>query len=87
MSGPAGSFPWDPKDESCAVARRRIKLPEVLIEIRRVGKAVQVIAIDPVTGTEVSMVGDPGQGQEVLKRLAARKLAYVLSRRREEDEG
>ena len=68
------------------MTRRKVNLPEVLIEIRRVGKAVQVFAIDPATRTEVSMVGDPRKGEEVLKRLAARKLAYVLSRRREEDE-
>ncbi len=42
---------------------------------------MRVVAIDPITNTEVTMVGDPGCGRETLKRLAARKLAYVLAKR------
>ncbi len=55
---------------------------EVLIEIRRVGKAIRVNAIDPETAIEVSLVGDPKAGKEALKRAAVRKLAYVLAKRR-----
>ena len=61
---------------------KRVHLPEVLFEFRRVGKVVRVNAIDPKTGIEVSMVGDMRYGTETLKRLAARKLAYVLAKRR-----
>ena len=54
---------------------------EVLIElIYTAGRSVKVIAIDPDTGTEVVMVGDKNQSEEVLKRLAARKLHYVLGK-------
>ena len=54
---------------------------EVLIELFYTsGRSVKVIAIDPTTGTEVVMVGDKNQGEEVLKRLAARKLHYVLNK-------
>ncbi len=60
---------------------REVYLPEVLFEFQRVGKALRVVAIDPLTNTEVTMVGDPGCGRETLKRLAARKLAYVLAKR------
>lgn len=61
---------------------KHVHLPEVLFEFRRVGKVVRVNAIDPKTGIEVSMVGDMRYGTETLKRLAARKLAYVLAKRR-----
>jgi hypothetical protein len=57
---------------------------EVLIELFYTsGRSVKVIAIDPVTGTEVVMVGDKNQGETVLKRLAARKLHYVLNKNKE----
>ena len=58
-----------------------VGLREVLYEFRQVGKHVRVSAIDPDTGTEVIMVGDAKQGQEVLKRLAMRKLTYVLRKK------
>jgi hypothetical protein len=65
-----------------------VHLREVLFEFRRVGKALRITAIDPQSGTEVIMVGAPGYGQEALKRLAARKLAYVIAKnRRQEREG
>ena len=53
---------------------------EVIFEFLRVGHAVKVTAVDVATGTEVSMVGDPAVGEVALKRLAARKLDYVLAR-------
>ena len=57
-------------------------LREVLFEFRQVGSILRVIAIDPKTGTEIIMVADPRYGEEAIKRLAARKLAYVLSRKK-----
>ena len=54
---------------------------EVLYEFRRVGSFVRVCAIDPETRTEVIMVGDPKQGLEVLKRIATRKLIYVMRKK------
>ncbi len=57
-------------------------LNEVLFEFRRVGNSVRVVAIDPVTNTEITMVGAAGYGEETLKRLAVRKLAYVIAKRR-----
>jgi hypothetical protein len=56
-------------------------LSEVLFEFRRVGNSVRVMAVDPVSNTEITMVGAPGCGEETLKRLAARKLAYVISKK------
>jgi hypothetical protein len=60
------------------VAERR----EVIFELVRVGHTVKVSAIDTTTGTEVSIVGDPRVGEAALKRLAVRKLDYVLARRK-----
>lgn len=54
---------------------------EVLIEIIQVGNSVKVSAIDPVTGTEVSIVGPPSAGEEALTRTAVNKLKYMLAKR------
>ena len=54
----------------------------VTFEFVRVGAAVKVSAVDEATGTEVSIVGDPSVGEAALKRLAERKLDYVLARRK-----
>ena len=56
-------------------------LREVLFEFRRVGTSLRVCAIDPDTGTEVIMIGDPKQSVGVLKRLATRKLIYVMRKK------
>ncbi len=56
-------------------------LREALIEFHRVGAYVKVSAVDPVTLTEVSIIGDPAAGETALKQAAMRKLAYVLERR------
>ena len=56
-------------------------LSEVLFEFRRVGTALRVCAIDPDTRTEVIMIGDPKQSVAVLKRLAIRKLIYVMRKK------
>ena len=54
---------------------------QIYFEMQRVGKYVRVVAIDSVTATEVIMVGDPAQSTATLKRLAARKLEYVLEKK------
>jgi len=56
-------------------------VPEVLFEMQYVGRVVRVTAIDPATGVEVISVGDAERSVAELKRLAARKLMYVLKRR------
>jgi hypothetical protein len=55
---------------------------EIIFEFLRIGAALKVTAIDAASGTEVSMVGDPNAGQEILRRLAKQKLDYVISRKR-----
>ena len=64
------------------MADDRVYLPEVLFEFRRVGRITRVVAIDPITGMEVVMIGAPGYSVSMLKRLAARKLAYAIRRKR-----
>jgi len=54
---------------------------DIIIEFHRVGAFVKVSAIDPRTLTEVSIVGDPAAGEEMLARAAVRKLEYVLARK------
>ena len=53
----------------------------VIFEFRRVGAFVKVSAVDPRTLTEVSIVGSPRAGEEILKRTARRKLEYVLGKK------
>ena len=55
---------------------------EVIFEFIRVGGAVKVTAVDPATGTEAIIVGDPAAGEPALKRLARQKLDYVLAKGR-----
>ena len=56
-------------------------LHEVLFEFHIRGRNIRVVAIDPVTNTEVTMVGALGYSEHMLKRLAARKLAYVIAKK------
>lgn len=51
------------------------------LEFQRHGSAVKVTAVDPATGVEVSIVGDPRAGEAALGRIAAQKLRYVLEKR------
>jgi len=51
-----------------------------LLEFVTARGAVKVSAIDPITGTEVSIVGSPAASQAQLERVAVRKLEYVLGR-------
>lgn len=56
-------------------------LREVLFEFWYVGRSARVVAIDPITNTEVTMVGASGYDKETLKQMAARKLAYVIAKK------
>lgn len=58
---------------------------EVIFEFAQLGGTVKVTAVDTATGLEVSIVGDPAAGEPALKRLALRKLTYVLKRRGRQD--
>jgi len=53
---------------------------EVLIEFHQIRNSVKVTAVDPVTAVEVSIVGAANASQDMLKRLAVRKLDYVLEK-------
>ena len=63
---------------------KKTHLRQVLFEIHpSAGRAVRVVAIDPDSGTEVTMVGDSRVSNEMLKRTAARKLLYVLEKNKD----
>ncbi|MEO0412769.1 MAG: hypothetical protein AAF221_13115 [Pseudomonadota bacterium] len=51
-----------------------------LLEFVQARGAVKVSAIDPLTGTEVSIVGSPAASQRQLEQVAVRKLEYVLGK-------
>jgi hypothetical protein len=57
-----------------------VYLPEVLFLFYRVGKSVRIVAIDPITRTEVTTIAPSQTEREDMKRLAARKLAYVIAK-------
>lgn len=52
-----------------------------IIEFIGQGRYVKVSAIDPRTGTEVSIVGDAERSEEELQQVALRKLRYVLEKK------
>ena len=64
------------------MADKGIYLPEVLFEMRRFGRSVRVAAIDPITHTEVILVAPAKLSLNDMKRVAARKLVYVMSKNR-----
>lgn len=51
-----------------------------IVEFHQHGTSVKVSAIDPVTLTEVSIVGPSSAGQEELSRTAVNKLLFVLNK-------
>lgn len=53
-----------------------------IIEFYALGKFVKVTAIDPVTLTEASIVGDPNASKHELSKLAVRKLKWKISGQR-----
>ena len=55
-------------------------LNEILYEFVPQGRFVRVIAVDPVSRVEVTVVGDRAASRETLKRIAANKLKYVLNK-------
>lgn len=54
---------------------------DVIVEFHRIGAYVKVSAVDTHSLTEVSIVGDPSAGEEMLARAAVRKLEYVMARK------
>lgn len=51
-----------------------------IIEFIPMGNYIKVSAIDPITGREVSIVGDPKETQSHLENVAVKKLLYVLKK-------
>jgi hypothetical protein len=51
-----------------------------IIEFIQQGRYVKVTAIDPVTGREATIVGDPRESQELLKRNAVNKLEFLMKK-------
>lgn len=65
--------------------RRRLTEEEldrsILFEMVAVGHYIRVSAIDPVTNTEVTTVGDASAPESQLKIIARNKLYYVLRKK------
>jgi hypothetical protein len=51
-----------------------------IIEIIRRGNAVRVSAVDPQTGLEAVLVGDPRASEAELRRLAVQKIEYIKNK-------
>lgn len=51
-----------------------------IIEFIQIGKSVKVSAFDPVTLTEVSIVGPVKAPKSQLKQIALQKLLYVIAK-------
>lgn len=54
----------------------------VILEFYRVGPWVKVSAFDPMTMTEVSIIGPAGASKAELERTVLQKLAYILGKNR-----
>ena len=55
-------------------------MKEVILEFIVHGSYVKVSAVDPVSGTEVSIVGDRKAEQSYLESVATKKLAMVMKK-------
>lgn len=51
-----------------------------IVEFHQIGGSVKVTAFDPVTLTEVSIVGPSNAPREHLSKTAVRKLLYMLGK-------
>ena len=51
-----------------------------IVEFISLGQAMKVIAIDPVSQREVSIVGNPRETRRQLAKIAIDKLKYVMTR-------
>ena len=51
---------------------------EVILEFQQIGQIVKVTAMDVASLTEISIQGPANAGQEMLRRNAVKRLAYVL---------
>lgn len=55
-------------------------LNEVLFEFIPQGNYIKVIAVDPISNTEIVLVGDRRSGKQMLERAAVQKLQYVIKK-------
>ena len=55
---------------------------EIYFEFNTIGVSVKIVAIDALTGTEVSVVGPASAAQSDLEKLALAKLKARLARER-----
>jgi hypothetical protein len=52
-----------------------------IIEFRRIGSYVRVSAMDPVSLTEVAIMGASSAPESELTRIAVQKLEYVMAKK------
>lgn len=52
----------------------------IIFEFVVIGTSVKVSAVDPATGTEVSIVGPANSPRRSLERTAANKLRFVMEK-------
>ncbi len=64
-----------------AMKRQTVGGREVLLEFHRIGDYIRVSALDPVSLTEVVIIGSPKVMKHDLIRLATRKLDFVLAKK------
>jgi len=53
---------------------------DIIFEFIQLGNCIKVIAIDTITGLEVSIIGPKTASQTYLERTALAKLSYVLNK-------
>lgn len=73
MAGSSLKFPYD----------RKLLPKGAIVEFMANGNYVKVSAVDPVSYTEVSLIGDRNLGQDALAYEAVRKLEYVIKKKLE----
>ena len=71
------------KDLTELTTYKDICLREVLFEFYKIKNFVRVTAIDPISGIEAKIIGPINHNNEALKKLAIRKLKYMISKKKD----
>lgn len=55
---------------------------QILFQMQQIGQSVRVVAIDSLTGTEITIQGPASASRTILQQNARKKLEYVLNKQK-----
>jgi hypothetical protein len=55
---------------------------QILFQMQQIGHIIKVVAIDSLTGTEITIQGPASASRAILQQNARKKLEYVLNKQK-----